>query len=256
MDFPVGLAFDPVLGVIPGGTGAFAASALARPGVLRSDSGASADVPRGSFVDIIVVAQTLHSSFLLDDVMISGGAPGEVIMTSANVSLGGVIGGLLTGINPTFAADAHVGVSGTGNLSGSLTIRNGVEILESTGIFSSSGPGAVDIQATTPSFPVTVGVPLTIAFNLETSALVTTGAVGTPPSFASAFADFSVGFPTVGPVFNLPPGFTTNSPDGFIVDNRFTGGAPVPEPSSLLLLGSGLSAMGTLAWRRQRRKPI
>src|SRR5262249_61131177 len=50
---------------------------------------------------------------------------------------------------------------------------------------------------------------------------------------AEALIDFvnTVSFPAEGPVLNLPPGFTFNSPDGRGVDNRWLGG-DVPPPGT------------------------
>jgi hypothetical protein len=45
----------------------------------------------------------------------------------------------------------------------------------------------------------------------------------------------TVSFPTSGPVFNLPPGYTVNSVSAGIVDNRF-----VPEPGRIVLTFTGL----------------
>jgi len=68
----------------------------------------------------------------------------------------------------------------------------------------------------------------------------------------SADAIHTLTFPTDGPVFDLPPGFTVNSDDGTIVNNQFVGAA-VPEPSTLSALLSGFAGIGGLAWRRHRR---
>jgi PEP-CTERM motif len=51
----------------------------------------------------------------------------------------------------------------------------------------------------------------------------------------------------------------TDGPDTFWICDRCTVGgtiapAPVPAPASLLLLGSGMLGVGTLAWRRARRQ--
>jgi hypothetical protein len=79
---------------------------------------------------------------------------------------------------------------------------------------------------------------------------------------AEALVDFvnTVSFPADGPVLNLPSGFTFNSADGQVIDNRWLGG-DVPPPSTplevaappaWLLVGLGLIS---LALRRGRARP-
>jgi hypothetical protein len=41
-------------------------------------------------------------------------------------------------------------------------------------------------------------------------------------------------------------------PGGSVVGSSYYTAAVAPEPATLLLLGSGLTALGTLAWRRRR----
>ena len=48
----------------------------------------------------------------------------------------------------------------------------------------------------------------------------------------------TVSFPTSGPVFNLPPGYTVNSASALVVNN-----VAVPEPSVLCLLVAGVGAV-------------
>lgn len=61
----------------------------------------------------------------------------------------------------------------------------------------------------------------------------------------------TVSFPTSGPVFDLPPGYTVNSVSAGIVNNRLVPepSALVPEPSALWLLAAG--AGGLCAARRR-----
>ena len=67
---------------------------------------------------------------------------------------------------------------------------------------------------------------------------------------AHGLSDFShtLTFPSSGPVFNVPAGYTVDSVDADIVNDSFTGASAVPEPATLSLLGAGL--MAVLARRR------
>lgn len=68
---------------------------------------------------------------------------------------------------------------------------------------------------------------------------------------AAAFAN-TLSFPSDGPVFNLPEGFTASSEEAMIVDNRF-----VPEPSATAGSAAALAAVAALALARRapRRRP-
>ena len=101
----------------------------------------------------------------------------------------------------------------------------------------------VSATATTALFTVPVGSPVPIAIALRVDGAATLGQTGD--------ADFlhSADFPLTN-IFTLPDGFTANDPDMFIVNNDFVApGSAVPEPSSLLLLLSGVS--GLLAFGRR-----
>lgn len=78
---------------------------------------------------------------------------------------------------------------------------------------------------------------------------------GTFESPAHSVADYfgTLTFPTSGLVFSLPDGFTVNAPDAGIFDNQFLGGE-VPEPATLVLLGSTLAGIGLAQWRRSRQR--
>lgn len=100
--------------------------------------------------------------------------------------------------------------------------------------------GATEI--TVGPFTVPTGEPVQLEFWVETI-LITSGNGG----FARAAADFSLALGPIGggPVFDLPLGYTANSPTAGIVANL------VPEPGPGV---AGALTVGLLAWRERRRR--
>jgi hypothetical protein len=91
-------------------------------------------------------------------------------------------------------------------------------------------------------FTAPTGEPLTLEFWIETS--VTASGNG---GFVLAAADFALALGPIGggPVFDLPPGYTANSPTAGIVANQ------VPEPGSGM---AGALTLAALAWRERRNR--
>ena len=116
--------------------------------------------------------------------------------------------------------------------------------------FSGLGPCVLTYNLTLQSSLISVPQDTPIPFQLDLT--VEAGGGGNGSSGTSLFSD-TFGFIVGGPVFDLPDGFTADSPTSFISGNLFVppGAVPaVPEPSSMLLVTSGL---GLLAMLRRRR---
>jgi len=138
--------------------------------------------------------------------------------------------------------------------------------------FSTSG-----ITVFNDSGPFTASVPFTLAFNTTAGSISLDGTgmdagvnlIGKIISFASSNGGSSTGFSIVADWSTLPSavqaqlGTSTGTDSGFVIYLNKTGAAqsvdvlitpnvsPTPEPASMLLVGSGLLAIGGLLRRRR-----
>ena len=103
--------------------------------------------------------------------------------------------------------------------------------------------------------PVSVGLGGPVSFQLLMEANV---GVGGPAGTASIEFDNSLDFVTGQDLFVLPAGYTANSDDGLIVNNRFIGNAApqptLPEPGTLSLLAASVLAIVARRPRHDRRR--
>jgi hypothetical protein len=229
--------------------------AAASYGQLRGSSDADyLNVHPHSPFGIVGTGAQESSQFSLDDLVITG-PPGN-IMISFNYAISGSIGGsTVTTGNPLFYNwYADVGVSGgIGSTFGAGGFDIGTMHTDFTGAVTRSGifgtfPANSDGTAmgTSPEIMTFAGdTELGFSLVLVTSASVQVG-FGAEPGSTNSHASFAntFGFPTSGPVANLPPGYTLNSLSGHIVNNRFV----VPEPPTTWLLGVVLVAL--VLWRQ------
>ena len=215
--------------------GTIVASAGSSPGHV----GASLQVNGNGFTFSIATFQTLVT------ITPPAGFTGTSIPIALNLAIAGAAGTGGTGFEAWNAMAAiedtqfnyGTTINGTGITAGSRDMH----FTSGTGdTFPGPGSELVSGILTTPFVTVGVNVPVNIQFQIELDGSFTV---------VDLFGN-SLDFPTGSDVFVLPAGFTAEDPDSFIVDNRFVpSGATVPEPSSWVLLVTGM--LGLLAVCRQ-----
>jgi hypothetical protein len=112
---------------------------------------------------------------------------------------------------------------------------------------------SMDGWVRTSSFTVTPNVPSALELSLEVATSAGGTSFGAPSQSTWALSDFSntLTFRIGAPVFDLPPGYSVDSPSLGIVDNRWVlAPTQVPEPATVLLLGVGIAALGVARMRR------
>ncbi len=222
------------------GTGFSSASAFADGGQLGGETFASS---LGNTSAFNFAAACFKARMVIDDIIISG--PGTDVLTQISAHISGTI-------DTSTGSASGLGVAQLG----ALTI--GGSALSATAVYNSGsvgGGGSVnaDTTLTTTSFTAPVGQPFAVRMDFESE--ITASDNAGPPDPVTLTSQFEMSFPTSGPVFILPAGYTANSSDGNIVDNQFVGPPPVPAldtpaAASLMLL---LCMVGAWTLVRQGR---
>ena len=146
--------------------------------------------------------------------------------------------------------------TGPGNLVttiGGITraIDRGTLTANNSGVFQQAGLGddmTIDSVFVSTVLTVPVGVPLPLSLRL----IVSANGVSRDGGFVEAETNFrdTLFFAADRPVFNLPAGYTANSVQAGILDNRLSA---VPVPAAAPLLAVALT--GLLAWRSRAQRP-
>lgn len=240
-------------------------------GLLQVSSEASLQLTPAVTLGLGLVLNSTDAAagFRLDDVIVSG--PGTSVFGALNLDLEGSLlssafaqlgEGIGSEATSSASVSVFVGIAGT-NFSGTKAISSVWQVETGSGDGSTfedglltgfTGAGGI----ITPAVLLPVGTPFSIVMSLSSSAEARAANVLTGSrrqAEAAALFAHSLSFAATGPVFTLPDGYTVHSVSGLIEDNRWTGAPaqqPVPEPSLLMLAGSGL-ALGVVRALRRRR---
>ena len=219
----------------------FDGSAKAGPSGLATSVTASRTLSSGELHE----EGTAGAALFLTDVVFSG--PGPTVDAILNLHLTG----FLDATASVGSADAIVWVFA--ELTSDLDTLTETPVLEIVCSTSSGCPvPTVDAVLSYNLGTVPVGVPIAVAFGLGSNVNFYTSSTETGTFAASSDFLHTLTFAS-GDVFTLPAGYSVNSPDGSIVDNRFVsveGPVPVPEPATLMLLITG-SIAGAIRSRRR-----
>ena len=250
-------------------------SAFVGPGVMNLRSTADVGVV-GARSGFSLVAAQAFGEWSFDDFVIVGTGPNSTpVLGSLNLQISGLLsvgvlsdrqGTLMTsgGANAQFFFDIELDGRQAGF--GEVIRRNRDEVIQETvdgllvGHYASGESVADSITSDQLLLPVGTSFRVHVFANAGANASGLTSGVpfdefDSADVIAVSDSDFSatVKFPTVGPVFNLPPGYTVHSVSAGIRDNRFiVQQQVVPEPPSLLLLALGALCLLATSLARAR----
>lgn len=221
------------------GFGSSSASAAADAGVLGGIATATANGNSVSSTNSITACFYLES--VIDDVIISG--PDSMVTLQVSADVGGWVD--LDAINGSWA------VANTfANIQIGEVMESGIFFYSSTIAQITPGytaPTSTSIDTTLTTVAITLPTSSTFVVRLKLAAFAHATdnlAAGT----SNATIDFSpgMGFPSSGPIFTLPAGFTANSVDGGIVDNQLGSAPQVPAMGgpAIVALATLLASLG------------
>jgi hypothetical protein len=186
------------------GSGSSSASAFSTGGIL---GGSAAATSTGTSSSFNTNSATFSASAIIDDLIISG--PGAEASIQVTADLDGFMN--FSGLN---------GNDATGIVTARLQIGNSTTLTGFNLSIGATNSPVIDTTLTSGAITLPTNTNLEVKMTLEGS-VVASDNFG--PGSASAVVSFLDGmsFPTTGPVFILPVGYTANSVIGNIVDNLF-----------------------------------
>jgi hypothetical protein len=192
------------------------------------------------------------ASGIWSDFIITGPASPANIPISVNLNIEGSTLALAS-TSPSGQSQASSGVQfnvrGNNQLSGGSffqTFRNGLQQPNSATGLLIGFDGDTDI--TSALFNVPINTPFSIELQLSVSSDLSANFSEIFSVQANTNFFNTLTFATVGPVFNLPSGYTINSVSAGIVDNTYA----IPESSTLLLSSLGLATFLLRGVRNRR----
>ncbi|HZZ41293.1 MAG TPA: hypothetical protein VFE58_00010 [Tepidisphaeraceae bacterium] len=194
---------------------------------------------QGSPSDYTKMIGTGYATVTINDLIVNGPASPANVTTSLHMHLDGTLAAstaLNTG-SPGMSSDTSISATlvygsntiGSGTLSASSS--NGSAPTTSSTGWLSNFTGNQDIVSSPFSVPVNTLFSVTFTLSITSQAILN----GDDAGLAQTYADFgnTFSFATDSPVFDLPTGYTANSPSANLIANQYI---LLPEPTSLSLL--------------------
>jgi len=214
------------------GTSSADATAYSTGGIL---GGSISAIATGSEAALTSIGASFISNALIDDLIITGPGPSASVQVSAN-------------IDGTVDLSGALSTSATANVDARLRIRvplgpSSPIALYSSPLFDAPTNTVINTSLTTSAVVLPTNTNLEVELRLEGTAVVSDDFNGSGSAIAVLNFSDGLNFPSTGPVFTLPAGYTANSVSGNIVDNQFV------APGDFDVSGT-VDGYDFLAWQR------
>lgn len=192
------------------------------------------------------------ASGIWSDFVVTGPASPANILISVNLN---IEGGTFAGTTVTPSGQSQASSSVQLNVRGNNQLSGGsfTQIVSNGNAPSFTGTGLLTgfdgyMDVTSALFSVPVNTPFSIELQLSVSSNLSANFSEIFSLDANTNFFNTLTFAPIGPVFNLPSGYTINSAQAGIIDNTYV----VPEPTSLLLTSLAFSALVLTGIRARR----